>query len=171
LSAGNTYAASYANPVERHIIPYFGRKTLDEIRQIDVQTYINLIALKFAKETVKKHYHCLNRMFETAVENDYCLKNPAHKVKIPKTKERAEMAVYTEEQAQMVFNYGYCHRFSAAVQFLIQTGVSRSELLGLRWDAVDFENKTVYIRRGAAIVPDDSGIYAGYAGILREKRH
>jgi len=154
---GNTYAASYANPVEKHITPYFGGKTLDEIRQIDVQAYINLIARKYSKDTVKKHYHCLYRMFETAVENNYCPKNPAARVKFPKMREAAEKRVYTREQAGLVFNYGYRHRFGAAVQFLIQTGVTRSELLALRWDSINFENKTVYIRHGAVIVPSESG--------------
>ena len=87
---GNTFAASYKNPVENHLIPRFGKQRLDEIRQIDVQAYINQIADKFARDTVKKHKSCLYQLFETAVDNDLCAKNPARKLKIPDNKERTE---------------------------------------------------------------------------------
>jgi hypothetical protein len=56
---GNTFAASYKNPVEKHLIPHFGKIPLDEIRQADTQAYINKIAGKFALDTVKKHKSCL----------------------------------------------------------------------------------------------------------------
>ena len=152
---GNTFAASYKNPVEKHLIPHFGDKSLGAIRQADVQAYINIIAGKFAHDTVKKHKSCLFQLFDEAIDNDLCSKNPARRLKIPQTKERIEKSVYTDEQARIVFNFGYLHRFGAEIQFMLETGVSRSELLAIRWEDVDFEKRAVYIRHGAAIVPND----------------
>jgi len=140
---GNTFAASYKNPVEKHINPYFGGKSLDKIRQSDVQAYINLIAKKYSRETVKKHKYCITQIFYTAIDNDLCVKNPARHIKIPKTKERAEKSVYTEERAIQIFNYGYYHRFGAEIQFLLTTGVSRGELLAVKWCDVEFDNRAV----------------------------
>jgi integrase len=152
---GNTFAASYRNPVEKHIIPHFGKQTLDEIRQADIQRYINKIAKDFAHDTVKKHKSRLFQIFEMAIINDLCVKNPVRQIIIPKTKERLEKAVYTEKQERMLFNYGYFHRFGAEIQFMIATGVARGELLALRWEDIDFSERAVYIRHGAAIVPNE----------------
>jgi len=151
---GNTFAASYKNPVEKHLIPHFGRKELNEIRQADVQAYINHIAEKFALDTVKKHKSCLFQIFDMAVDNDYCLKNPAKKLRIPKTKERVEKFIYTQEQEKHILNFCYMHRFGAEVHFMLETGVSRGELLAIQWRDIDFEKRAVFIRHGAAIVPN-----------------
>ncbi len=151
---GNTFAASYKNPVQNHIIPYFGNKQLTEIRQSDLQEYLNMLAGEYSLDTVKKHKSCLTQMFNEAIDNDLCIKNPARKLKTPKTKESEEKSIYTEEQSALVFKYAYLHRFGAEIQFLIETGVSRSELLALKWKDVDFATRIVYIRNGAAIVPN-----------------
>jgi len=135
---GNTFAASYRNPVEKHLIPHFGKRKLGDILQADVQAYMNLIAGKFALDTVKKHKSCLFQIFETAVENDLCGKNPARRLKTPKTKERTEKAVYTDEQVKQIINFCYLHRFGAEIQFLLETGVSRGDAY------VNFKLKNIY---------------------------
>jgi integrase len=152
---GNTYAASYKNPVENHLIPYFGKKNLTSIRQIDIQIYINTVTKKYALDTVKKHKSCLTQIFDVAIENNYCKRNPVCRIKINNAKERAEKYVYTEEQEKLVFDYAYNHRFGAEVQFMLATGVSRSELLAIKWENVDLIEKAVYIRQGAALVPNE----------------
>jgi integrase len=152
---GNTYAASYKNPVENHLIPYFGRKQLTSIQQEDIQRYMSIVVKKYSVDTVMKHKSCLFQIFEIAVNNDYCLKNPVRNIKIRHTKKREEKYVYTEEQIKLVFNYAYSHRFGAEVQFMLATGVSRSELLALKWCNVNLEERVVYIRHGAALVPNE----------------
>jgi integrase len=152
---GNTYAASYKNPVENHIIPHFGRKQLTSIQQVDIQGYINIVTRKYSLDTVKKHKSCLYQIFDVAIENNYCVRNPVRRIKINDSKERIEKYVYTEEQERLVFDYAYNHRFGVEVQFMLATGVSRSELLALKWCNVNLEERVVYIRHGAAIVPNE----------------
>ena len=151
---GNTFAAGYRNPVEKHIIPHFEGRKLTEIRHSDIQSYINLKAETYSLDTVKKHKSCLCQIFDAAINDDLCVKNPVKQIKIPDTKKRAEKLIYTPEQAQQIFNFGYTHRFGAEVQFMLATGVSRGELLAIRWSDVDLGNRTVQIRQGAALVPN-----------------
>lgn len=154
---GNTFAASYINPVEKHLIPYFGDKQLSDFKQCDIQMYLNIIAEKYSLDTLKKHKSCLTQIFETAIDNDFCLKSPVRNIKLPKTKSRIEKSVYTTEQVELVIKYAYMHRFGSEIIFMLETGVSRGELLALRWMDIDLNRRAVYIRHGAAIVPNDSG--------------
>jgi integrase len=154
---GNTFNASYKNPVQKHLIPYFGRKRLSSIKQVDIQDYINIVQQKYSRDTVNKHKHCLFHIFDVAVENNYCLKNPVRRIKIRCTKERIEKSIYTVEQEQLVFAYAYLHRFGAEIQLLLSTGISRSELLALKWENVSFNERALYIRHGAVIIPDENG--------------
>ncbi|MDR1754090.1 MAG: hypothetical protein LBR74_04190 [Eubacterium sp.] len=72
---GNPFAVSYKNPVQNHIIPYFDNKQLTEIRQSDLQEYLNMLAGEYSLDTVKKHKSCLTQMFNEAIDNDLCIKN------------------------------------------------------------------------------------------------
>jgi len=151
---GNTFLSGYENPVRKHLIPHFQGLKLTEIRQADIQAYINLKAENYSLDTLKKHRIRLFEIFDSAIDNGLCAKNPVRKLKIPKTKARTEKAIYTAEQVQKIFNFGYMHRFGAEIQFMLATGVSRGELLALRWGDVNFERRVVFIRRAVALVPN-----------------
>ncbi|MCL1832569.1 MAG: site-specific integrase [Oscillospiraceae bacterium] len=161
---GNTFAASYKNPVEKHLIPYFGRKRLNSIKQTDIQEYISIVAQKYSSDTVKKHKHCLFHIFDVAVENDYCIKNPVRRIKINCTKANTEKYVYTAEEERLLVTYARQHRFGKEVKFLLATGISRSELLALTWQNVNLKERIMYIRNGAAIVPDENGKQITFIG-------
>lgn len=74
----NTYQGSYWEPVELHLIPYFGDMFLVDIKPVDVAAFFREKAKVSALESIKKMKVCLKGkgIFDTAVENDLCLKNP-----------------------------------------------------------------------------------------------
>lgn len=54
----------------------------------------------------------------------------------------------------MVLKYAKVHRFGLGVHLMLMYGLSRSELLGFRWEDVDFEEKVLHIRRSVTDVQD-----------------
>lgn len=80
----NTFEAIYRNSIENHLIPEFGDEYIDEIIPIKLQLYINREAIKYSTDTIKKFKSCLFQLFDEAVWNGYCEKNPCSKLKIPK---------------------------------------------------------------------------------------
>ena len=72
----DTYKLTYVSLVEGHLIPYFGNALLSDIRPVDIQAYF---ATKTAcsESRLKKMRSILNAIFECAIENDLCYKNPA----------------------------------------------------------------------------------------------
>lgn len=140
----HTYYYTYAVNVTKYLIPYFGSKKLTEIKQIDIQQYFN--GVTFSKSVLHKQKLILHEIFEMAVNNDLCKKNPVVGIRFHNFLEEESKRIYTNEQAQKVKEYAKLHQNYGLV-ILLETGIRRSELLGLQWEDVDFKNLTIRIRR------------------------
>ena len=156
----NTFEATYRNSVENHLVPEFGCMFIDEIKPIELQIFLNLMIGKYSTDTVKKFKSCLNQLFEEAVWNGLCKRNPCDRLKIPKKNynlsiEQSDGRIYSIEQMKLIKEYAVQHRFGYEVFVLIETGIRRGELLGLPWKYVDFEHNVIYIRQAAAIVKEN----------------
>lgn len=66
----SSYNLTYKNAILNHLIPYFGKRKMSIIKQIDIQGYFNSLQESYTLETMKKHKMALNKIFESAVQND-----------------------------------------------------------------------------------------------------
>ena len=153
---GNTYTGTYLDPVNNHLIPYFGAMNMNDIRPLHIQKYINKASKKYAPETLKKDFHVLKLIFETAVDNQLCSKSPITKsIKLPKYETRKEKQAYSQEQYTLAYEFAKEHAFGLPIMLLLETGISRSELLGLRWQDIDVENQCIHINQGLVTYRSD----------------
>lgn len=148
----STYDLHYRNVIENHLIPYFGKRKIAAIKQIDVQSYFTAKQADFSLETLKMHRVALHKIFESAIQNDIIIKNPCDSIRLKSQKESAKKQTYTEEQCELVMAYAKQHRFGTEISIMLSCGISRSELLGLQWSDIDFESCLIYINRGVAEV-------------------
>ena len=88
----------YARFYRDYIQEVFGQKTIDQIRPIHVQKYVNLMAKKYSPETVNKCLNILIDIFCFAVEVLQCrLDNPASGIKRCKVKQKPK-TVWNDDQ-------------------------------------------------------------------------
>lgn len=133
----NTYTGTYEIPVRLHLTPYFGNRVLDDILPIHIQQYFKERGKVAALETLKKEKTCLSGIFETAVENEKCLRNPVTKrLKLTSEIEPAEKHAYTQEQYDRIIAFAETHPLGLSILILAKTAISRSELLGIGLDDV-----------------------------------
>lgn len=144
----NTYELTYVSLVEGHLIPYFGNALLSEIRPADVQAYF---ATKTAcsESRLKKMRSILNAIFESAIENDLCYKNPAKRSTYRSTAQKHIKHVLSDEQMETVKAYAVDRM--PEVVLLLETGLRRGELLGLMWSDFDEREQTLSVRRSMAL--------------------
>lgn len=168
---GNTYAGTYLEPVKNHLIPYFGGMNMDDIKPLHVQKYINEASKQYAPETVKKDYNILKLVFETAVDNQVCSKSPiAKSIKLPKHKTVREKSAYSQEQYNTAYAFAQQYENGLSIMLMLETGISRSELLGLRWSDLDIENRAIRINQGlVAYRSEDEEKYIVEADGLKNK--
>lgn len=145
----NTYDGTYRNPVEHHLIPHFGDAALDMIRPVDIQNFFNQKGATSSLESMKKMRACLRAIFETAMENDLCRKNPVTKSLVLRSSVVDEAKeVFTQEQYDTAHAFAEEHKDGLSILVLMETGISRSELLGLRWEDFDNDKGLLFIRQG-----------------------
>lgn len=65
----------------------------------------------------------------------------------PLRRERAEMSVWTAEQAQAFLNTSRTHRLHAAYSLAVMSGMRRGEILGLKWKDIDWEGRRLHPRQ------------------------
>lgn len=147
----HTYNFTYRVNVEEYLIPYFKSAKLSNIKQIDIQTYFNTAKNKktgqpLAASTLDKQKMILKSLFDAAIDNDLCFKNPVKNIKYQLVAEPTAKRVYSREQADKVIEYSKQHgRYDIVI--MLETGVRRSELIGLQWTDIDYEAKTIHIQR------------------------
>lgn len=168
---GNTYNGTYLQPVQNHLIPHFGTVPLDNILPIHVQEYVNQAMKTYKPETVKKDIAVLSFVMQHAVENGLCKSNPVTKsIRLPKI-ERADKTAYTQEQYDIAYEFAKSYPDGLSIMLLLETGISRSELLGLTWDDFDSERGVIHIRQGLVSYKDaDEGCVTVSDGLKNEYR-
>jgi integrase len=141
-----TYA-SYSQMVNKIIVPYFRERkiTLRELKASDIQDFY-LEKLKHVSASSVIHYHSnIHKALKYAVKTDLIPVNPADKVDRPK-KEKFVGSFYDAEEVKKLFAASKGTILEIPIMFGAFYGLRRSEVVGLKWDAVDFERDTISIR-------------------------
>lgn len=155
----STYNFTYYTPATKYIIPYFGSKRISDIRKNDIELYLKKVKQEhsFSDETVRKHYICLNQIFNNAYQNGFISRNPCVGIKL-QSSQKSPKRTYSDEETWLVLEYCPYHRYGLAVHLMLAYGISRSELLGLRWADVDAEKAVLEINQGVVEAKDpDTG--------------
>lgn len=82
---------------------------------------------------------------QVVAKKDIILKNPVDKVQRPK-KNVYHGNFYTEEEMMTLFDAVSGDPLELCAKIAAYYGLRRSEVLGLRWDAIDLERKTISIK-------------------------
>ncbi len=138
-------ATVYRANIKNHIRPGLGAVRLADLHPHTVQGFINgLVGLSPA--SVRLAYGILRHALETAVDLDYIPRNPANKCILPKV-EQAEPRPLDDEQAAALLHAVKGGDMEYLITVALFTGLRLSELLGLTWDAVDFDSGTISINK------------------------
>ena len=146
-SVEKTTFSSYTQMVKGKIAPYFRNTglTLDGIQAKHIQSFY-LHELKSVSPGTVIHYHAnIHKALKYAVKMDLIPFNPADKVERPK-KQRYIADYYRQEELERLLEASKDHPYSLLIQMTAFYGLRRSEALGLKWDAIDFERNTITIK-------------------------
>lgn len=138
---------SYSNMIKARIRPYFTPLGL-QLREVTPQHiedfYQSILADDCTTNTVIHYHAIIRKALQTAVKKDILLKNPADKVDRPK-KNVFHGSFYSEEEMLTLFDAVSGDPLELCVKIAAYYGLRRSEVLGLRWSAIDMEHKTISI--------------------------
>lgn len=140
----------------------FGSELMKDITPDRVQAYINdLGAQGYAKDTVSRARIILNEIFEYAIVQPGSILrfNPVAPVKIPKGLVKTRREPPTQEQLDRMDAEG---EIGLLAWFLLYTGLRIGEIMALRWEDVDEEQKLIHVRHSVS--------YEGNRPVVKEPK-
>ena len=137
----------YSQLINRHIYPYFKTKgiKLTEISARDISVYYTIkINEGLSPNTVKRHHSNIRKCLQCAYLEDMIPTNPADKAQKPKS-EPYNAHFYDSEQIKELLKASEGIDIEPVIVLCVYYGLRRSEVIGLKWEAVNFKDKTIKI--------------------------
>lgn len=132
-----------------HIIPYLGKKKMNEIKPSDIIQWQNLIREKGFSETyLRMIQNQLTALFTHASTIYSLASNPCKKVKKMGKSDADELNFWTkEEYDQFISTVDESDRYFVMFEILFWTGCREGELLALTKNDIDFDNNQIHITK------------------------
>ena len=150
-----TYS-SYAAMIKKPIGPYFRQRnlTLRELEARHLQMFYSEMFRKVKPNTVIHYHAIIHSALKYAVKTDMLVQNVADKVDRPK-KNSFQPVFLSAEEMQKMFEALRGTKLELPVLVAAFYGFRRGEVLGLKWDAIDFERGTISVIRTVTTITLD----------------
>ena len=150
-----TYS-SYAAMIKKPVGPYFRQKnlTLRELEARHLQMFYSEMLRKVKPNTVIHYHAIIHSALKYAVKTDMLVQNVADKVDRPK-KNSFQPVFLSAEEMQKMFEALRGTKLELPVLVAAFYGFRRGEVLGLKWDAIDFERGTISVIRTVTTITLD----------------
>ena len=144
--APTTYG-SYGGLLRNPIDPWFRKKriTLQGLTASDLQAFYMEQGRRVKPNTVIHYHAVIHRALKYAVKMDLISVNPADKVDRPR-KNGFQPAFYDKDEINQLLACVKGTLIETPVMLAAFYGLRRSEAVGLRWNAIDFQQNTITIQ-------------------------
>lgn len=144
--------------MEWYVLPHIGHVRLVDVSPMRIQTLYSILAERGRKNgrgglspnTINTIHGYLSWAFNTAVQWGYLSENVVARAKPPSSRRRK--SAWTKGEAHKFLEAAQKSRYYPIYALAILTGMRRGELLGLKWEDVDWDNKRVHVRRAIVVV-------------------
>lgn len=145
-----TTFASYSIMVKRRIVPYFKEKQytladMEENPKYIQEYYQHELDLGLSANTVIHRHANIRKALKYAVKIGLIKSNPADCIERPRKLNYAA-SYYKADELSRLFEVSRGDPLELGILLASFYGLRRSEIVGLKWDAIDFEQKTITIK-------------------------
>jgi integrase len=149
----------YTSIISKHLIPNIGNISLTQLRSEHLQKlYAERFNSGLTARSVRYIHVVIHKALQTAIKWGLVSRNAADGVDVPHAR-RSEMQTWDEDDITLFLEAAKNTPYYALFYLAIFTGMRRSELLGLKWNDVDFILSQVCVSRGLHQLKDGSYIF------------
>ncbi len=134
--------------LKKYLLPFFKNKLLEDIDPHDIEVWQQELIKKKGEDLTKRCKSLLSRILRFAERDGFIEKNPVPlTMKIYSNEKNKKIReLYTKEEItkMLSFSSGW---FRVYLLFVISTGVRSGESIAVKWEDVDFDQRTIRIRR------------------------
>ena len=144
--AVTTYA-SYENSVHKIIVPYFkkARIKLSKLTSMQLDEFYTEQSQRVTQSTVLHYHAIIHKALKYACKNKLIISNPADDAERPHP-QKFEANFYNSEEITELFQIVKGTKLEIPVLLAAFYGLRRSEVVGLKWSAIDFSQNTISIK-------------------------
>ncbi|MFF7324842.1 tyrosine-type recombinase/integrase [[Kitasatospora] papulosa] len=136
----NTYV-KYESKVRLYLIPHLGKKPLIRLTPAQLRSFMaELVRTEVPPAARFEVLRVLRNALNRAVREELLTRNVAELVDMPKVTKR-EAKPWNAREAITFLRSARAHRLYAACVLVLVLGLRRSEVLGLRWQDIDFDQR------------------------------
>lgn len=145
--AANTIR-NYRERYEKNVKPILGDMLLTDVKPMHCKTVLNSMTASYAGSTIRQTYITMGTMFKAAKENGLIDTHSLDGVRFEASvKAPDEIHFLTvAEQAKFMEAAKRSHNY-AQYALILETGLRTGEMIGLTWDAIDWERHTLTVNK------------------------
>lgn len=138
---------NYTERYKHNIRDVIGDMIISEVRPMHCQNVLNQMENGYSGSTMEQCRITMVCMFSCAEENQIIPTNPVVKsVKCPKKSEKKVRFLTLQEQDKFLETARGTKYFDQFA-LILQTGLRTGEMMGLKWEDLDFKNRKIHIKR------------------------
>ena len=139
---------NYRDRYKHNIQPVIGRIKLADVKPMHCKKVFIQMDADYAGSTIRQTYITMGTMFKAAKMNDLISKHPMDGIRFTKPVRAANDIKFLTREEQRIFleTARRSHNYNQYA-LILETGLRTGELIGLTWDAVDFEKRTLTVNK------------------------
>jgi len=148
LSIAESTYDGYKKVMDKYILPFFEplKLRVRDVEPMHIQRYIKHALSSVSGNTVRKHVVNISKCLDSAMKQNIIAYNPAKRIDLPKKQKYTGAKFYNEKQIEQLLTVSKGDPLEIVILLTVFYGLRRSEALGIKWEAVDFENNTIAIK-------------------------
>ena len=139
---------NYRDRYKHNIQPVIGRIKLTDAKPMHCKKVFIEMDADYSGSTIRQAYIAMGTMLKAAKMNDLISKHPMDGVRFTKPVRAANDIKFLTREEQRIFleTARRSHNYNQYA-LILETGLRTGELIGLTWDAVDFETRTLTVNK------------------------
>ena len=139
---------NYKERYKINIKPSIGKMCISDVKPMHCKLILNKMIDTYAGSTIKQTFIAMGTMFRAAVMNDVIFKHPMDGVRYTKpVKAPSDHRVLTTDEQKKFLEVAKSSHNYYQYAFILETGLRTGELIGLTWDAIDWDNHTLTVNK------------------------
>ena len=139
---------NYRERYVRNIQPVIGKMLIANVKPMHCKKVFIQMDADYAGSTIRQAYITMGTMFKAAKMNDLIAKHPMDGVRFSKPVRAVDDIHYLTREEQRLFleTARRSHNYNQYA-LILETGLRTGEMIGLTWDAIDFERRTLTVNK------------------------
>ena len=139
---------NYRERYKQNIQPIIGKMFLSDVKPMHCKKVLLSMDADYAGSTIRQTYITMGTMFKAAKMNDLIAKHPMDGVRFTKpVRATDDIKFLTRDEQRVFLETAKRSRNYNQYALILETGLRTGEMIGLTWDAIDFQNRTLTVNK------------------------